>query len=221
MTLSEPDRDRLQQLIAAGEARTSAELVLVVADCCGGYRLFALLWPALAALVIGGLLAAALPHLAGARVFLAESGVFIAVAAGLQWQPGLLRVVPAHVRRAHAQQIAEHQFALRVAGRTPARTGVLLFVALAERQVFVLPDAGIAAVVPVSIWQEVVERLVRETRSRPPAQAIAVAVEEILGALEQRFPATGQPRNVLPDQVVELGDARVVDAGPADRAPGK
>ena len=204
MRLSAADRERLSRAIKDGEARSSAELVLVVADSCGGYGVFILLWPALAALLLGGVLALTVPHLTAPRLFLAEAVVFVIFAAGLQWPRALLWLVPPRVRQAHAQQIAEHQFAVRVDDRTPMRTGVLLFVALAERQVFVLPDSGITAVIPVTSWNRIIDRLVSEIRVRPTADAIGSAVSEILGLLEQHFPAMSGPQNALPNEVIEL-----------------
>lgn len=208
MILSDADRERLSRAIKNGEARSSAELVLVVADACGGYGIFALMWPALAALLAGGILALAAPQLpswnSAPRAFLAEAGVFVVLAGVLQWPPALLRLVPYRVRRAHAQQVAEHQFALRVQGRTPGRTGVLLLVALAERQVFVLPDAGIAAVIDAASWHGIVGRLVAAIRAGPPAGAIAGAIAEILALLERHFPPIAGRGGALPDEIIEL-----------------
>ena len=204
MKLSDSDRERLHQAIKDGEAHSSAELVLVVADSCGGYGLFALLWPALAALLLGGILALAVPQLMAPRLFLAQAGIFVVLSAVLQWPAALLRVVPQHVRRAHAQQIAEHQFALRVHDRTQRRTGILLLVALAERQVFALPDAGITAVIDEASWHGVVDRLVAAIRSGPPADAIASAVGEIMQLLERHFPPIAGSQGTLPDDVIEL-----------------
>src|ERR1051326_1650364 len=105
--LSQADRERLSDAIKEGERRTSAELVLVIADQCGGYGLFAFLWPALAALLLVGIAGLAIPQLSGPRLFLIEGGIFVLLAPLLQWPPILLRSVPPQVRRAHAQQRSE------------------------------------------------------------------------------------------------------------------
>ena len=203
LKLSDAYRERLRRLIEEGESRSAAELVLVVADACGGYGLFALLWPALAALLAGGVLALTMPQLGAARLFLAEAALFVVLVAILQWPAALLHLVPRQVRRAHAQQIAEHQFALRVHGRTPKRTGVLLLVALAERQVFVLPDDGISAVIEPSSWSSIVDRLVAALRAGPATEAIAGALAEIMQLLERHFPPVAGSRDALPE-IIEL-----------------
>jgi putative membrane protein len=203
--LSAQDRERLTALIAAGEARTRADLVLVVAESCGGYAPFALLWPALAALAAGAVAALAMPDLSIARALMLEGAVFLAVAAVLQWRPALMATVPRRVRRGHARVLADQQFALRVAGRTRGATGMLLMVALAEREVFIFPDAGIAAVIAEAEWQGVLGRLVAAMRTAPAA-AISGAIGEIVDLLAARFPRERAGTGELPDEVIELGE---------------
>ena len=198
------DRERLALAIKEGETRSSAELVLVVADSCGSYGVFAFLWPALSALLIGGVVAVVLPQFAAPRLFLIEAGLFALLAVALQWRPALLRLVPQQIRPAQAQQVAAHQFALRVEGRTPNRTGLLLFLALAERQVFILPDTGVSVVIERTAWIGIVERLVAATRKGPPVEALAGAVGQVLGVLEEHFPKRENGSTSLSDEVVEL-----------------
>src|ERR1051325_10257063 len=184
--LSDADRQRLSRLIKDGETRTAAELVLVTAEACGRYGVFAFLWPALAALVAGGVAALLFPGLAATRLFLLEAAVFVVLAGLLQWPRVLLRAVPRTVRGAHAHPLSSNQFAIRVEGRTPRRTGVLLFLALAEREVFILPDSGVSAIVDAGAWRAVIDRLAAATRGGPPAEALAAAITEILAVLERQ-----------------------------------
>ncbi len=215
--LSVADRECLAQAIKTGEARSSAELVLVIADSCGFYGVFGLLWPALAALLAGAVLALGAPQLAASRLFLAEAGIFAVLAALLQWPAALMRLVPPQVRRAHARHVAAHQFELRVEGRTPARTGVMLFLAMAERQVIILADSGVSAVIDGEAWRDIVDRLGAARRTGPPVDALAAAIGEILALLERHFPRDIDVRGTdgteargtdaggaLPDEIVEL-----------------
>ena len=202
--LSQADRDRLARIIGEGETRTAAELVVVIADSCGRYGVFGFLWPALSALVVGGVVAFIFPACPATRLFVIEALIFLALAGLLRWNRLLLRVVPAAVRRAHAQQIAEHQFAMRVQGRTPSETGVLLFVALAERQVFILPDSGVFPVVDPGAWRSVIDRLVVSTKAGPVTDALATAIAETLAVLSTHFPRDGESPGALPNEVIEV-----------------
>jgi uncharacterized membrane protein len=203
--LSEAERARIREAVAQAEAGTGAQLVVVIAESCGAYGIFGVLWAALAALLAGALAALAIPWLGAPALILVEGVVFVALAAALAWKPLLLRVVPPGVRRAYAREVAEHQFAARVGGRTDGGVGVLLFVALAERQVFILPDSGVAAAIEAARWDAIVARLVARARGGALGTAIAEAVAAAAQLLAPVFPAEMPPENPLPDEVVELG----------------
>jgi len=181
--LSRADRERLARIIGEGEMRTAAELVVVIADSCGHYGVFGFLWPALSALVVGGVVALGFPAWPGTRLFVIEALIFLLLAGLLRWNRLLLRLVPSAVRRAHAEHTAGHQFSIRVQGRTPQKVGVLLFAALAERQVFILPDSGISTIVDPDAWRTIVDRLVLGMRSGPATDAFAATIGEIFAVL--------------------------------------
>lgn len=202
--LSQADRDRLARIIGEGETRTAAEVVVVIADTCGRYGVFGFLWPALSALIVGGVIAFIFPAWPATRLFVIQAAIFLALAGLLRWNQLLLPMVPPSVLRAHAQHVAEHQFAMRVQGRTSSRTGVLLFGALAERQVFILPDSGIATVVDPAAWRTIVDRLVLGMRSGPAVHAFATAVGDIFGILSMHFPRNDDSPAALPNEVVEI-----------------
>jgi putative membrane protein len=207
LELSDAERARIGDAVARAEAGTGAQLVVAIAQSCGAYGLFAVLWAALAALLAGALAALAAPWLGAASLVLVEGIVFVILAAALSWKRLLPHVVPPSVRRAHAREVAEHQFAARVGGRTERGVGVLLFVALAERQVFILPDSGVAAAIEAARWEAIVARLVSRARTGALGDAIVEAIEAASRLLAPAFPAEMPPENPLPDDIVELGDA--------------
>lgn len=73
-------------------------------------------------------------------------------------------------KRAAAAFLEEEVFATR------DRTGILIFVALFERQVVVLGDAGINRVVPEGAWQQIVDDLVRGVRAGRATEALVRAI---------------------------------------------
>jgi uncharacterized membrane protein len=205
--LSDEERAWIREAVARAEARTGAQIVVTVADSCGSYRVFAGLWAALAALLVGAIAMLSAPWLGAVQVILVEAVVFVAGALMLALTPLLMRVVPQEVRRAHARLIAEQQFIARVGARTEGGIGLLLFVALAERQIFILPDTGIAAAIEAARWNEIAEGLAGSARSGALAPGIVAAVEAMANVLEPKFPAETPPENPLSDEVVELGKA--------------
>jgi putative membrane protein len=205
--LSDAARERVRDAVARAEARTGAQLVVTIADSCGSYGIFAVLWATLAALAAGALAVLAAPWLDAALLVFVEGLVLVAVAAALAWKPLLMRVVPHQVRHAHARLVAEREFAARVGGRTEGGSGLLLFIALAERQVFILPDTGIAAVIAAERWDEIVHRLADTAHEGALDDAIVAAVGAAADVLEPNFPPETPTRNPLADEVVELDES--------------
>ncbi len=202
--LSDTERTAVEHAIVAAERSTSAEFAVVVAPASGDYRLYPLLWTAVAALSAGVVAAVVDPGLT-ARTWLAVEGV-AAVVSGLVFHVPAVHalLVPALVKRAAASDAARVQFATRVSGRTEDRGGVLLFVSVAERYVEIVADRAVADHVTDAAWGEVTNRFVAGARLGRFAEALVAAIEGCAAILAPHFPARPDQRNELSDRVQEL-----------------
>jgi putative membrane protein len=108
--------------------------------------------------------------------------------------------VPRAIKRARAHREALEQFVVRGITRTRNRTGVLIFVSVAERYARIIADEGIAAKVPNSEWQEAVDALTGHMRDGRIAAGFTAAVERCGAVLATHSPADGSP-NELPDRL--------------------
>jgi putative membrane protein len=202
--LSPTDSDRIRDAVAAVEARSSAEFVVVVAPASDAYALYPLLWASLAALLAGGVLAFLMPAWGARSIFAFQAVLFLVAVLVLEW-PGLRHfLVPGRVKRAHASQLARLQFAARVEGRTAARTGLLLFVSLAERHVEIIADAGIHARAGSASWESVIASFRAAVGRGQLVDGFIVAIAAIGELLATHAPHPAADRNELPDGPVEI-----------------
>jgi putative membrane protein len=202
--LSPRDSERIREAVAAVEARSAAEFVVVVTLASDGYALYPLVWAALGALVAGGLLAFLVPEWGARPIFALQAAFFVATALALEW-PGLRRyLVPGRVKRAHASQLARLQFAARVEGRTEARTGLLLFVSLAERHVEIIADAGIHARAGDESWQQVIAGFRAAVARGALVDGFITAIAACGDLLAAHAPRAAMDRNELPNRPVEI-----------------
>ena len=148
MDLSEQDRARISAAIRASEARTSGEIVCVLAKSSSDH---ATALPVL----IAAVLALAVPWVLMASTALSLQSMLslqVLVFLVLLVVLGLPRVrtalIPRATRRALAHRAAMEQFVIRGIARKKERTGILIFVSLAERYARIIADEGIAARVP-------------------------------------------------------------------------
>jgi uncharacterized membrane protein len=103
-----------------------------------------------------------------------------------------------------SRQRARQVFALQGVWNTEENTGVLLYVLLADRKVEIVADRGVAAVVPQAEWEAICRRMqahFAEGRFEPGA---VEGVQAASALLESHFPATGAPRNELPDRPIMI-----------------
>jgi putative membrane protein len=89
--------------------------------------------------------------------------------------------------------------------RTKDGTGILIFISVFERKVWILADAGIDAKVPADHWRSVVAGITEGIRNKQAAAAICLAVDTIGRSLAEHFP-------VAPDDINELENVIVTES---------
>ena len=133
------------------------------------------------------------------RILLLQVIVFFALAAVLCLPRVRNRARAA--RCAVAYRAAIEQFFIRGIARKKDRSGVLIFVSLAEHYARVIADEGIAARVPPSQWQEAVDTLVARIRNGRVVDGFIAAIELCGNTLSTNFPHTDTSRDELPDRI--------------------
>jgi putative membrane protein len=88
--------------------------------------------------------------------------------------------------------------------RTLSKTGVLLYLSLAEHRAEIVADAAIHSKAPQEAWGEAMAALIEAMRDNRPGDGVAAAVERIGAVLATHFPYSGTDPNELPDRLIEL-----------------
>lgn len=207
--MSEADHRRVAEAVREAERATSGEIYCVLARSSDSY-----FWPSAFVLAAGVLLASLAAALVLRSLWIAVDPALFAVAqilalaaalVVLRLAPGLRpRLVPKRLRYRRAHAAARAQFLAHNIHVTEGRTGVLLFVSLAERYAEVLADAEIARHVPQETWNGVVETLIRHAGEGRLADGFATAAGEVGALLAAHFPAGPRNRNELDDHLVEI-----------------
>lgn len=232
MRFTTEDHARVAEAIARAEANTSGEIFCVVARQVSSYRDVSLAWAAAAALLLPlgliplGFGAHWLPSLtslgsaewqaahAAAREIeigqalaayaLVQAAVFLGVFL-LSLIPAVRRLLtPAPLRRTRVRRAAMQQFLAHGLHLTQARTGVLIFAALADHQVEIIVDEGIHASVSPEIWADAVAALTAGLRRDQPVEGMQQAVALCGQVLAEQFPPRAADINEVPDRLVVI-----------------
>lgn len=99
-------------------------------------------------------------------------------------------------------QAAEIFFGLKM-DQTKDRNGVLVYIALRDRQLAIFGDEGIHREVGKEFWEKEVREMITEFRADHYAEGIAKVVTDIGNALKTYFPYEGtKDKNELSDDIV-------------------
>lgn len=226
MRVTEQDRERIVQAIAAAEARTSGEIFCVLAREVSSYRDVSLAWAAAAALILPiglipfGFEASWLPgfsdgwksaHLAAHGVgvghavtayAIIQSAVFLLVFLVTSIPVVRRLATPRVLRRARVRKAAMEQFLAHGIHVTAERTGVLIFAALGEHHVEVVADEGIHSKVDPSVWADAVDGLARGLKRGDPGGGFVTAIDLCGEVLARHFPPSADNPNEIADRLV-------------------
>lgn len=223
MRLTREDHDIVTAAVTAAERLTDGEIVPVVAPRSDAYHDVALHYAVLAMLLVPAALAfvpqawidwwASLilgwnPELTRATVmlfvFAKMIGAFLVVRLILAYQPLRMALTPGATRSRRVRRRAIELFRTCCELRTRGRTGVLLYVSLAERRAEIVGDKAVTDQVGAEAWGEAMAALVDELKAGRPGDGMARAIEQIGAVLATILPPKGDNPNELPDRLVEL-----------------
>jgi putative membrane protein len=193
----------ISNAISRAEEHTSGEIVVVVARASAGYRTFALMCAALIALAVP------LPFIYFSKwpveyIYLAQMIVFAVAAILSQWEPLRIAITPGSIKRARAHQRAIEQFLVQNLHTTHGRTGVLIYVSIAERYAEAIADDGIYRKVTPEVWDALIAALTVNIGRGAHVEGFVAAIETCGAILAEHFPPETGDRDELPNHLIVL-----------------
>ena len=223
MQLSDEDHDKVSKAIAAAEGTSAGEIVAVATPISDSYHDVALHWalvPLFAVLawaawcpgcltwcynlLFGGWQPdPTLGQLLTLLMFLAALKFTVALLL-LKWMPLRLALTPASTMHRRVRRRAVMVFKTAAERRTEGRTGILIYLSMAERRAEIVADEAILAVTDDHTWGEAMAALIAEVRQGRPGDGICAAIERVGVVLSEHFPRSDTDVNEIPDKLIEL-----------------
>lgn len=223
LRLSEADHVLVTAAVTEAERKSDGEIVTIVADRSDAYHdvglhyavLAMLLVPAMLAFVPQALIDWAMGRMLGwnamltrgtlmALLFIMLTAVFLIVRYALAYMPLRLALTPGATKARRVRRRAVHYFKVGAERRTVGRTGVLLYLSLAEHRAEIVADQAIHSKVAPELWGDAMAALIAAVKAGRPGEGMAKAVAMIGEVLAEHFPKSGTDHNELPDRLVEL-----------------
>ena len=200
MNLSKEEQDRIASAIHSAKAKTSGEIVCVLAQTSSRTTALPVFIAAILALALPWLLIA-FTTMTVQRILSLQALAFFLLLMFLCLPRAQVALMPRKARRATAHQAAMEQFMSRGLARNNERAGVLIFVSLAERYARIVADDELARRVPQSEWQAAVDALIAHMRDGRIADGYVTAIEVCGAHLAKHFPPTATSSEARPNRI--------------------
>ena len=201
--VSEVDRKRVADAISSAERNTSGEIVAVIAGESASYAYAPFLWAALSALALP------IPLIFFTwwpiqHIYALQLAVFAGLVLVFMYRPLRLALVPSRLKRQRAHRRAVEQFLAQNLHTMPSRTGVLIFVSVAERFAEIIADAGINEKVAEGTWQAIVDRLTKDIGDGQAGDGFVRAVAAVEAELARHFPPGSHDPHAFANHLIVL-----------------
>ena len=223
MRLSPEDHARVAAAVTAAEGSSNGEIVTIATDLSDSYHDVALHWalvvliavlawfaafPATLSwwdeLIFGGWRAVPGPHELLTLLMVLAVAAFTIALLVLRRMPLRLALTPGATKQRRVRRRAALLFKVGADQKTAGRTGILVYLSMAERRAEIVADQAILAVTTPDTWGEAMTALIADVKAGRPADGICAAVGLIGQVLAEHFPKTDTDTNELPDKLIEL-----------------
>lgn len=207
--LSEQERTDISNSVEKIEHKTTGELVPMIVSTSGSYIEYSII----------GALALAMPVAVIKTYFISWwyyyqidtlllfliffLPLFVVFFLVLNYMPCLHRFfVPKKVMEEEVRETAAYAFFTNGLHKTKNASGVLLYISVFERRVWILADSGINSRLPENTWDGIVTDLTKGLKQKKNSEVIISAINRIGELLISNFPANGDSTNELPDLII-------------------
>lgn len=207
---SHTDKQRIAQAIGQAETKTAGEIIAVVARESSSYLYAPFLWAAIVALLVPWPLIV-LTWWPMIWVYGLQLVVFLILLSIFLIRPLRYALVPRSIKDRTAHRRAMTQFLAQNLHTTTGRTGVLIFVSIAERYAEIIADTEIDAKVSKQEWQDIVHDLTTTIGKGQPTEGFVQTIQRVGDHLSASFPPGSADPNELPDHLIVIDDLDEVD----------
>lgn len=201
--LTRGEKHRIREAVTRAEARSAGEIVTMVVEESDRYLEAERLGALLVAALVAAAVAVATRHVTIWSYIPLVLVAYFPMLVLFRRFPRLKLCFVGPARQAAAvHERALASFFRKGLYRTRHETGILIFISLLERKVWILGDRGINAKIPETSWRELADELAVGLREGRAADALCHAVDACGDLLARHVPKGEDDRNELSDEVL-------------------
>jgi putative membrane protein len=205
MTIFNQDqKTQIAQAIDEAEEKTSGELVAVLAQSSDDYLYIPILWAALIALAVPGILMLSGWSIDFVRIYQYQVGTFILLTLLFHWPALKMSLIPPPVKKSRAALRARDEFITLGLHNTSNRGAIMIFVSVAEHYVEILADQGVAEKVSDDEWIELVNNFIGHIKQGDFTTGYVETIKRCGEIMAVNFPPGSGKENELSNHLIEV-----------------
>lgn len=207
--LTEAEQNTISALVQQMEQQTSGEIVPMVVSASHSYPTAIIVGATVLAFPLSLLL---MPVVSGLfwlgsqnvwlfiTLFITLYGIFYGLVYRFSWLKRLF--LSRSQIEAEVQEAAITSFFTEKLYKTKDANGILIFISILERKVWVLADAGINARIDLEQWQSIIDLITQGIKEKRQGEAICNAIVQIGNTLKTHFPVQENDINELHNIII-------------------
>ncbi|MDD3813932.1 MAG: TPM domain-containing protein [Desulfocapsaceae bacterium] len=207
--LTEAEQDTISTLVQQMEQQTSGEIVPMVVSASHSYPTAIIIGATVLAFPLSLLL---MPVVSGLfwlgsqnvwifiALFITLYGIFYGLIYRFSWLKRLF--LSRKQVESEIEEAAITSFFTEKLYKTKDANGILIFISILERKVWVLADAGINARIDPEQWQSIIDLITQGIKEKRQCEAICNAIVQIGDTLKTHFPVQENDINELHNIII-------------------
>ena len=199
----EEEKERIKLTVEAAERLTSGEIATMVVDHSDRYHEAEVLGGGLVAGLTALIIAVAVQHVTIWTYIPIVCVLYIPARFLFISFPRLKHPFINKLRMAHAvRERAVRAFYEKGLYKTRDENGILIFISILERKVWILGDRGVNKKIPHENWQSHAHEISNGIREGHACEALCAVIAQCGQVLAEHFPRKEDDTNELPDDII-------------------
>lgn len=200
---NDDEKERIREAVEASEKGTSGEIATMVVDHSDRYHEAEILGGILVSGLIALIIALAIGHTHIWTYIPLVCVLYVPARMLFIRFPRLKLPFINKVRMMHAvRERAVRAFYEKRLYRTRDENGILVFISILERKVWILGDRGVDSMIPHEAWQKHAREISAGIREGRGCEALCAVIAECGKILAEHFPKKVDDSNELPDDII-------------------
>lgn len=202
--LTEKEKDKIINCVKGVEKQTSGEIVPMIVSSSYHYPSANILGAMISGIFLSIMILLVIAN-ENLWIFLAIFGIlYLLLHEIIKRTPTFKRIfITSDEMEEEVKEAAFISFYTKGLHKTKDKTGILIYISIFEKKVWVLADKGINEKVPQGAWQEIIDIIVSGIKGKKQSEAICTAIKKCSEILKEHFPVKPDDTDELDNLIIE------------------